>query len=330
MPWRKGRTAKVWALLVLVLAANLVFALWYQVPDWQVFFLPVFMILAVFAGGGVSIASGWIGEMTGNDRWSVTAGIGLTVLVAAGIAAGGAFVNRSNDWAAHQYAYLLGFIDYPLENCVVGLEGEMTALRYIQVAEGRALTANLIAANRDDARAEVIESCVAQGVPTFMTRELPGIDNTYSFTGEGPLVRVWPRGQSRAQPPDNPLDMELENGGLRLQGYSTRVLSLPGGPVLELTLGWLPVTPIASDVKVSLRPLDASGVQVLDSSGVLAVIDEFPIRQVALSHTWLPGELVSDVHYVPLRGLADATLLLVIVYDAETVSELGRFEVPIE
>jgi len=35
------------------------------------------------------------------------------------------------------------------------------------------------------------------------------------------------------------------------------------------------------------------------------------------------------VHYVPLRESADATELLVIIYDAETLSELGRFEYPI-
>ncbi|MFN2202073.1 MAG: DUF2723 domain-containing protein [Caldilineaceae bacterium] len=329
MPLRRGTTVKVWSLLVLVLAANLIFALYYQVPDWQVFMLPALLTLALFAGGGVSIVSSWIGDSTSHTRWTVVAGAGLTAIVVGGFVVRGIYVNRSNDWDAYQYAYLLGSVAYPPESCVVGLEGEITALRYMQVAEGKAANANPVAANQDETRAAAIEGCVSHGMPTYITRELPGIDERYSFSSEGPLVRVWPRGQSQPQPPANPLDMELATGGLRLQGYSGRVLTLPGGPVLELTLGWLPVDSIASDVKVSLRLLNDSGEQVLDSSGAPAVIDEYPLRQVARSHTWLPGELVSDVHYVPLRESADATELLVIIYDAETLSELGRFEYPI-
>jgi hypothetical protein len=50
--------------------------------------------------------------------------------------AGSLAVNRSESWAAHDYAVALAKVDYPTGSHVVGLEGEMTALRYMQKPRG--------------------------------------------------------------------------------------------------------------------------------------------------------------------------------------------------
>ncbi len=109
-----------------------------------------------------------------------------------------------------------------------------------------------------------------------------------------------------------------------------RVVELPGGPVLELTLGWLPSAPLSETLKVSLRLVDAEGTLVTEAAGRPVVEDHFPIRQAALSRDWLPGELVRDVHYLPMPPEAGmAASLQVIVYDADTVVEEGRVELPL-
>ena len=125
------------------------------------------------------------------------------------------------------------------------------------------------------------------------------------------------------------LAAELLDGRLRLEGYEVRVLDLPGGPVLELALGWLPVESVGRTIKVSLRPQDADGAPLIDASGQPLVADRFPILQVAPSTVWLPGELVRDVHHLHLPGAAIPATVQVIVYDAETVDELGRFDLPV-
>ncbi len=143
-------------------------------------------------------------------------------------------------------------------------------------------------------------------------------------------MRVWPRGQAEVEKPAMPLDVELLDGRVRLEGYELRVVELPGGPVLELTLGWLPSAPLSETLKVSLRLVDAEGTPLTDAAGRPIAEDRFPIRQAALSRDWLPGELVRDVHYLPMPPEAGmAAILQVIVYDADTVVEEGRVELPL-
>ena len=51
---RDRRVRKGWVLVLLVLAVNLVFTLFYRVGDQEVFLIPVFLCLALLAGGGVA------------------------------------------------------------------------------------------------------------------------------------------------------------------------------------------------------------------------------------------------------------------------------------
>ena len=81
-------------------------------------------------------------------------------------------------------------------------------------------------------------------------------------------------------------------------------------------------------LKVSLRLLDAAGNPLVYPDGSPATLDEYPLRQVAPTTTWVPGEAVRDVHtlYLPPGVQSQPVTLQVIVYDAETVAEVGRWE----
>ena len=59
MPFRSSAARKNWSLIALVLATNLGFASLYQVADWEVFLIPVFLTLSLFAGAGVTLVTDW-------------------------------------------------------------------------------------------------------------------------------------------------------------------------------------------------------------------------------------------------------------------------------
>jgi hypothetical protein len=161
-----------------------------------------------------------------------------------------------------------------------------------------------------------------------LTRELEGIAGEYSFSGEGPLVRVWPRGSAQAGDPQNQVDVAMDAGRLLLTGYDLQRLDWAGGPALRVNLYWQPTTELPRSLKVSLRLLDAAGNPLTYPDGSPATLDQFPQRQVAPTTTWLPGETVRDVHtlYLPPAAQAQPATLQIILYDAESVSEVGRWE----
>ena len=74
--------------------------------------------------------------------------------------------------------------------------------------------------------------------------------------------------------------------------------------------------------------MQPDGAPLLWPDGAPAVEDRFPLRQVAPTTSWLPGEPVADVHEIALPPTlpADARLQ-VIIYDTATLAEVGRFEV---
>lgn len=313
-----------WGLVWLSLAANLLFALNYRVSDVEVFWLPVFLALALGTGNGIHWLSRLnpglgLRESTGGwPKWALL--LGLLLLVASGWGGRGGLVDRRHDWAAHAYAYSLASTDFPLNSRVVGLRGQMTALQFMQSSEGLAANALAVALDNPEERREFVVASLAAGLPVYLTQEVAGIEDAYSFGGDGVLVRVWPRGTAQSAQPTTPLDLSFADGQLQLLGYDLTALDQPGGAGWRVVLHWRPVTPLPQRLKLSLRLMDSSG-------GVMQAEDRYPLRQVAPTTAWLPGEVVRDVYNLP--GLPAATALLVIVYDEATVAEVGQVTLPL-
>jgi hypothetical protein len=324
--WQAGRaTSPVWFLLLLTMLTNGLFALLYQTHDAQVFLLPALLVFALFTGAGV----GWIGHTL--SRWSRwTQGGQLFAVVLLLIGGGrGAAVNRNQVWTVHDYAIALAKIDFPSNSHVVGLEGEMTALRYMQQAEGLGLPATAVVADDPVRRRQIVEELVQAGHPTYLTRELNNLAQGYSFSGEGPLVRVWPRGQAQVGPPSIPLQVQLVNGQLTLEGYDLVKLEQAGGPALRMAFYWRPQSVLTPTLKLSLRLQLLDGTAVRWPDGQPVQEDHFPLRMVAMTPTWLPGELVRDVHYLPIPAsvVGQPARLHVVLYDAEIIAEVGVWQV---
>lgn len=324
-----------WALVLMVFVANGLFAWFYRVPDVEVFLLPAFLCWALLVGGGV----GWLVETIAQPkRANAPARLATHVLAPAlvlgglllGVGGRGPAVDRSHTWDAHDRAVAMAKVDFPPESRVVGLEGEITALRYMQAAERLVPNATGVVADNADRRRAVVEALVQEGYPVYLTRELPGIEARYSFSGEGPLVRVWPMGAAQPEPPLRPLDVPFADGALLLTGADLDVLNEAGGPSLRVAFYWQPQQPLDERYKLSLR--------VLGTHEELTRADLFPLHQVAYTEQWLPGVTVRDVHtlrlpFAPQNGgesMAQTPLTLqVILYAAESLEEAGRWEVSI-
>ncbi len=313
-----------WGLVWLTLAVNLLFALNYRVADVEVFWLPVFLCLALGVGNGLrwlvwNLSLKWEGSYWGwMYPWIIL--IPFLALITTGEIGRGALVNRSQDWDAHNYARSLARMDFPPHSQVVGLRGQMTALQFMQASAGVAAAAQAVPMDNPDARRAFVEKSVAAGLPVYLTQEVAGIEDAYSFSGEGVLVRVWPRGEAQPGAPTHPLDTLLADGQLRLTGYDLGVLDQPGEPALELAFYWQPTVQLSQRLKLSLRLLDSNGETIRTE-------DRYPLRQVASTAAWLPGEVVRDVHDLPFSPAAFD--LLVIVYDETTVAEVGRVTLPL-
>lgn len=327
-----ARRRKGWTLVLLVLAANLLFALAYRVGDQEVFLLPVFLCTALLAGGGTAALTGALSDRrtTGQGSLQQVAWLGVPALLLLALLAWGPgrgpAVDRSRDWAVHDYAVDLAKVDFPPGSVVLGLEGEVTAIKYMQAAEGLGRNAAPVAADDPQRRRELLAEAVAAGSATYLTRELEGTAGEYSFSSDGPLVRVWPRGAAQAGTPQNALDLPMAGGSLKLAGYDLQRLDWAGGPALRLNLYWLPGVPLTQTFKTSIRLLGADGAPLRSRDGTPATYDQMPLRQVAPTPAWVPGELVRDAYafYLP-ESTAHATIQ-VILYDAETLAEAGRWE----
>jgi hypothetical protein len=142
---------------------------------------------------------------------------------------------------------------------------------------------------------------------------------------------VWPRGKAQVEDPPARLDLALDKGRMLLEGYALERLDWAGGPSLRVALYWRPSVAPPRPLKVSLRLVDADGNPLLDEAGTPATLDEFPLRRVAPTTAWVAGERVRDVYTLalPAAALEGGAALQVILYDAETADEVGRWAAPL-
>ncbi len=242
----------------------------------------------------------------------------------------GEAVNRRQDWAAHDYAVALAKTDFPRGSKLLALEGEATALRYMQQAEGLGKNATPLVADSPSQRRALLAELMAKQHPVYLTRELEGIGSQYSFSGDGVLVRVWPRGQAQSGAPTHQVDALFADGQLRLEGYDLVKLDQAGGPALRLALYWRPTTPLTQTLKLSLRLQSPDGAPLRWPDGQAVQRDQYPLRLVAKTPEWLAGERVRDVYDfpVPANTVGEAARLVAILYDEQTLAEAGVWSAP--
>ncbi len=343
LAWHKQWRAL--ALTGIAFATFLAFNLKYTVADIEVFFIPVFLILALWAGVGLgeifNLAHREHRESTENTEKNVeriSVGLradtvrsvfwlrrlwGVGILIAALLLWRGEMVDvsRADDWQVHDTG--LDALAQPAPNgTVVGILGEMTLLRYFQEVQGVRPDVRTIAADRDDVRLATVEKLLAQGESVYLTRELPGIPAEWHLSAAGPLIRV-------STAPIAPPKFDTAVGAaitpeISLAGYAIRRPPSHERPApVRLSLMWQVGGAPPADLKVSARLLNAAG-------DIAAVTDAVPVHFAYPTSRWKTGEAIADVYDLQLpAGATGEFTPLIILYDpANGATEVGRVVLP--
>lgn len=339
-----------WTMLALVLAANLIFALGYKTADVDVFYLPVTLVWLLVASVGLTWLldrlAVWLDslDLRSGPAWQavLTGLLALVVLLqpllttvrtlghatrpqtCAEVLAVGetpAFTPKRNDaWNALNCGLAMLDQALPPQSTIVGLQGEITLLRYLQMDRGLRPDVRLVDADREDERLAVVEAELAAGRPVFVTRELPGLAERYSLSAAGPLVRVWPAGTASAPPLAQSPDLAIGDA-LRLEGFELSQIPAQGSRWLRLSATFRVIDAVGEELKVSARLLGPDG-------AVVASTDAVPVHWAYPASAWRVGETVLDVYDFALPENTDIAALtpLLIVYRAADGSEVGRYQ----
>jgi len=327
---------QVLALTALAFLIFVAFGLLYRVPDVEVFFIPAFVLVAVWIGVGLDYAADLLhlrGSSLALRRLLAVSGL---LLFLAAIAQPLAIAARnypdldlSQQWIVHDYGEYLLQEPLPPESTIVGILGEMTLLRYFQDTDGIRPDLETIAADGEALRREKVDEAMAKGRAVFITRPLSGLADAYALDAVTGLIDVGGHlealirvGQPSDEVPElpRPTNQELIPG-LHLLGYGVRQHGGHWQEWARLRLWWQAPQGLAEPFKVSARLVNVDG-------QVVAVTDAEPVSGAYPATAWRPSEVVADAYEIPLpAGLPPGDYVpLVIVYDPATGMERGRVE----
>jgi len=337
-PRSASRRTQALVLTASAFATFVAFGVVYRVPDVQVFFIPAFVVVAVWLAVGLDYAARLLRPRGPSLalRRLVAAG-GLALFLAAAVqplaiaARNYPDLDLSRRWIVHDWGEYLLQEPLPPQSTVVGILGEMTLLRYFQETAGLQPDLETIAADDEALRREQVEAALAGGRAVFITRPLPGLPEAYALdtvTGiidvGGHLETLIRVGQPSGQAPEMPrsIDQELIPG-LQLVGYGVRQHGGHWQEWARLRLWWRAPGGLAEPFKISARLVNVDG-------QVVAATDAEPVSGAYPATAWRPGEVVADAYEIPLpAGLPPGDYApLVIVYDPATGAEWGRVELP--
>jgi hypothetical protein len=330
------RRPKVLALTGVAFATHMAFAVSYRVPDVEVFFIPAFLLVAVWIGVGLDHAASLLrprGSSLALRR--VLAACGLLLFVAATlqpvVVAARQYpdLDLSQQWTVHDYGLYVLDQPLPANSTVIGLLGEMTLLRYFQETVGRRTNVETVAADLEADRRDAVEAALAQGRSVFVTRPLPGLAGGHSLSAVTGLLDVaghWETLIRVCEPSYDEPSLPRSSGeevipGVRLLGYGVREHQEHWQAWARLRIWWQAPEGVAEPFKVSARLVDAQG-------HVVAVTDAEPVAGAYPATSWRPGEVVTDAYEIPLpSGLPPGEYRpLVILYHPGTGAERGRIE----
>jgi hypothetical protein len=331
------RQPKTLSLTGLAFLTYLAFAVVYHVPDVEVFFIPVFLLTAIWIGAGIDSAADLLrvrGQSLALRR--LLAACLLLLFLAAIVQplfiAARVYPDRdlSRRWIVHDYGWYVLEQPLPADNStVVGLLGEMTLLRYFQDTVGLRPDVETVAADDEAARRAAVEAALEEGRAVYVTRPLPGLLDSHALGAVTGLIDV--NGDTEAllrvgEPGYEVSGFPYPAGqepvpGLQLLGYGVHEHRGHWQSWARLRLWWRAPDGLAEPFKVSARLTDADG-------HVVAVTDAEPVAGIYPTTAWRPGEVVADAYEIPLpAGLPPGEYTpLVIVYDPASGAERGRVD----
>lgn len=306
-----------YALLTLTVTYALIqqaFNLFYNIGDILVYYIPLYLVGAVWAGCGIAgLASGHWRRGTPQEPAQNWAGVhplgwvlagAVLMLLLRDVPVTARQIDQSAVTNARQQWETILTAEPPDDAILISNDrNEIVPLFYLQTVEDRAQgMTGLFPHIAPDARFADIGATVATALddrgeqPVYLIKPMPGLDVRYHLDAtDAPLVQVL--GPAAAVPPTVSLDMAY--GPMTLAGYTQS--SADGERVFDLY--WRVDEPITDDYTATLQLLDGS-----DSK--LAQDDHAPGGVYYPTSLWSPGTTLVVRHRLSDDSFpADAVLL---------------------
>ncbi|MCC6176814.1 MAG: DUF2723 domain-containing protein [Chloroflexi bacterium] len=304
----------------------------YELPRHWVFYLPAFLIWAVWIGLGTDALIGGIRRVIPENADSaVVVGMVMLVLLQAGTAwvRGARTVIRAelgatslDDWRqdlqrsplAARFGTLA--LDLAAPDAIIVCDWEQaTVLWYYQQVEGRRSDVT-ISYPIDTLDGELVRG-KAESRAVYLARTLPGVEQRGVTSSLGPLLQLWPSPGSRAPDAATPIGASFE-AGLTLAGVAYHMDAFNPGSVVPFTLYWRAERPLDTAYAVSVRLIGPDG-------AVHAQHDErHPALGTSPTNAWRLGQIVGDYHELPIGNrLGPGTYRVrIVVYAVDPPREL--------
>jgi hypothetical protein len=162
--------------LALSFAVLTAWNLWYLVPDWEVFFIPCYLIAGIWAAVGLAGVSRAVGSSLGRRAlWSGTAviGIALALVSLALLLSNWGKCNRSNGW--RRYDESLAVLAQIEPDGVYITDWDSAIFWYLQVVEGRRPDIDVLSTTGVNMR-PIADRQIAEAIPGLMAEHVLSLD----------------------------------------------------------------------------------------------------------------------------------------------------------
>jgi hypothetical protein len=324
---RGSATHRCLTLLVLSYVALVGFTLVYNVGDIQVFFTPSYIVFALWVAVGmawlvetvrsVRVGASWMSAVRGS--YLVLALLALLPLTSLWNNHHG--VDKSTDYRAREWAEEVLSQPIPQGAILVSNDrNEITPLLYLQYVEGirpDLLTVfPLILPGEEYSNVvRVLDGVLDVERPIYLVKAMPGLEIKYETEPSGPLVEVI--GPAIAGLPEFVTDLPL-GGSLTLVGYDLDPDQPSNGEDVSVSLYWR--------VDGDLADLYHTYVHLVDEEGrAIAQSDHRPGQEYYPSSIWTPGEILLDVHVLPMPADGQAGKITIVAggYEYPSLATLG-------
>lgn len=312
---------KRWPFLLLTLPAFLllqIFNLFYGIGDIYVFYIPLYLFAALWAGCGVE----WLIGMTQrpgtaddgrqtqfairNSQLTLWFAI-LLLLPASLFLSHFPSIDQSGDNAARQMWDGILAAQPPADAILVSNDrNEIVPLYYMQAVEGKAtgLTGLFPLLTPEECFADVgaVTTAALDGRerPVFLVKEMAGLEARFDLAQAAPpLVRV--RGTVDEGMTDQRLD--LTYGPLTLLGYSIS----QSGDTSQVSLFWRVGETMQADYTTSVQLFDGAGARQGQD-------DRPPGGRFYPTSLWKVGQVVRDTHLFPVGVPSAAAKMQILLY----------------
>ena len=269
------------------------YALSYYVPDISVFYIPAWLLMAIWLGAGVMAGIEMI-EVVARRPHTRPLLTALAILLLALLPLGlvsryGPQVDRSAANPLDAWGRAVLAMELDPNAAILADSVKVAPLYYLQQTENLRPDLEIVVLPDEAAYRAQLDVRLAAGQTVYLARFLPGLEGVYYLSSVGPLLRVSATPQMEVPALDETLDLPF-GPHVTLLGYRSTGRELRYPATEYMTLYWTCDGPVDGVYQVWLRLVDAAGQVQWSSSGVHPAGNYYP------TSAWRPGEVIADAH----------------------------------